>query len=162
VGYGLSANAYHITAPSPNGVCNTIITFCLLSPHHQHLPFSGNGAYQAMASALKHPGLSIKSVDYINAHATSMPLGFHPPMTHPCPCDAENWWWLATMQAMRLRIGPSNSCLGSMRISWLSPLPKERLGISLALLGQWRPFSRSSPSTRHTFPSAMFHLKGSC
>ena len=53
VGYGLSADAYHMTAPPPNGI----------------------GAARAMQLALEHAKLSIDDVDYINAHATSTGLG---------------------------------------------------------------------------------------
>src|SRR6266576_1522548 len=53
VGYGLSADAYHMTAPPPDGI----------------------GAVRAMQLALEHAKLSIGDVDYINAHATSTGLG---------------------------------------------------------------------------------------
>jgi 3-oxoacyl-[acyl-carrier-protein] synthase II len=53
VGYGLSADAYHMTAPPPDGI----------------------GAARAMQLALEHAKLSIDDVDYINAHATSTGLG---------------------------------------------------------------------------------------
>src|SRR5438270_7411258 len=52
-GYGLSADAYHMTAP----------------------PHDGGGAAKAMELALEHAGLSVDQVDYINAHATSTGLG---------------------------------------------------------------------------------------
>lgn len=53
VGYGLSADAYHMTAP----------------------PHDGGGAAKAMELALEHARLSVDQVDYINAHATSTGLG---------------------------------------------------------------------------------------
>jgi len=53
VGYGMSADAYHITAPEPDG----------------------SGAIASMRLALEDAGLEPKAVDYINAHGTSTPVG---------------------------------------------------------------------------------------
>jgi len=48
-GYGLSGDAYHITAPSEDG----------------------DGGYRAMQMALKRSGLAVSDIDYVNAHGTS-------------------------------------------------------------------------------------------
>ena len=53
IGYGMSGDGFHLTAPSPDG----------------------NGAYRAMKSALRNAKLNACDIDYINAHGTSTPLG---------------------------------------------------------------------------------------
>ncbi len=53
VGYGMSADAFHVTAPPPDG----------------------DGAYRVMRNALRDAGIAAEQVDYINAHGTSTEVG---------------------------------------------------------------------------------------
>lgn len=53
IGFGIASDGYHVTKPEPNG----------------------EGAYLAMQEAILDAGIPIESIDYVNAHATSTPVG---------------------------------------------------------------------------------------
>ncbi|MEO9168352.1 MAG: beta-ketoacyl synthase N-terminal-like domain-containing protein, partial [Aestuariivirga sp.] len=53
IGYGMSGDAYHVTAPSEDG----------------------DGAYRCMQAALRRAQIDATEIDYVNAHGTSTPMG---------------------------------------------------------------------------------------
>jgi 3-oxoacyl-[acyl-carrier-protein] synthase II len=84
IGYGLSGDAYHITAPAPDG----------------------DGALRCMKGAIRTAGISTGDIDYINAHGTSTPLGDE--------IELGAVQKLVGNAAGRMSMSSTNSCIGHL------------------------------------------------
>ena len=84
IGYGLSADAYHMSAPLPEG----------------------EGAARCMAMALRKAGLNPSDVDYVNAHGTSTPMGD--------VCETKALKLVFGEHAKKLQISSSKSMTGHL------------------------------------------------
>ncbi|HYF97555.1 MAG TPA: beta-ketoacyl-ACP synthase II, partial [Coxiellaceae bacterium] len=83
-GFGMSADAYHMTSPSPNG----------------------EGAMMAMINTLRDANVSPEQVDYINAHATSTPAGDE--------CEAQAIKHAFGAHAYKLAVSSTKSMIGHL------------------------------------------------
>lgn len=84
LGYGLSGDAHHVSSPDP----------------------TGSGARRAMEGALRHAQLSVDRLDYLNAHATSTPLGD--------PVELAALEQLRPAQPRKLSVSATKSATGHM------------------------------------------------
>jgi 3-oxoacyl-[acyl-carrier-protein] synthase II len=107
IGYGLSGDAYHITAPSEDG----------------------DGGFRCMQAAVKRAGIDPSEIDYINAHGTSTPLGDEIELgsvTRMLGAAAPKAAMSSTKSAIGHLLGAAGSveaifCLLAMRDSMLPP-----------------------------------------
>jgi 3-oxoacyl-(acyl-carrier-protein) synthase len=84
IGYGATADAYHVTAPDP----------------------SGEGASRAMRRALEDAGIAASEVDYVNAHGTSTPLNDKG--------ETQAIWSVFGAHASRLAVSSTKSMTGHL------------------------------------------------
>ena len=84
IGYGLSGDAYHITAPAPDG----------------------DGALRCMKMAIGRAGIAASDIDYINAHGTSTPMGDE--------IELEAVQRLVGNAASRIAMSSTKSCIGHL------------------------------------------------
>ncbi|HFQ15270.1 MAG TPA: beta-ketoacyl-ACP synthase II, partial [Rhodobacteraceae bacterium] len=90
VGYGMSGDAHHITAPAEDG----------------------DGAFRAMAAALRRADIAASEIDYVNAHGTSTPLGDEielKAVMRLCGEAAENLTMSSTKSAIGHLLGAAGS-----------------------------------------------------